>query len=60
MTDARTSLYFQGFPGIVYITGGAILFAAPVVNDAPLKNGFKAVGFRLPEAEFDIDLLILR
>ena len=24
MTDARTSLCFQGFPGIVYITGGAI------------------------------------
>ena len=24
MTDARTSLYFQGFPGIVYISGGAI------------------------------------
>lgn len=24
MTDARTSLYFQGIPGIVYISGGAI------------------------------------
>ena len=24
MTDARTNLYFQGFPGIVYIYGGVI------------------------------------
>ena len=38
MTDARTSLYFQGFPGIVYISGGGIHPAALMVSAGAKKS----------------------